>query len=308
MSHVAPDAAVPRLVLDPDQLLGQLAAVEQLEAINQSVGGRQVEDVAAIVRQCHVQSWMGQCHPGELFGDVAKFGGRPLEKLAANRGVGEQAGDVERRAGWPGGRLRGPDVAVVDDQLGSGDRLGGATADDESADLRDRCQCFATESHRVDAKQILGRADLAGGVCGDGQQDVVGVDSFSVVDDPDPLAASLFDLDINPGRQGIDAVLQQFLDHARRPLDHLAGGDLVDDPVVELLDSWHCGKRFLPAPRGGDLLHRRCAPLIPAGKGNRNGRQGRRFQSGLPLSGVSTTLWPLGDVLGSTSPADPARQ
>ena len=34
--------------------------------------------------------------------------------------------------------------------------------------------------------------------------------------------------DVDPRRAGIDGVLQQFLDDARRPLNHFAGGDLVD--------------------------------------------------------------------------------
>ena len=37
-------------------------------------------------------------------------------------------------------------------------------------------------------------------------------------------------------RAGVERVLDQFLDHARRPLDHLAGGDAVDDGLGELAD------------------------------------------------------------------------
>ena len=96
------------------------------------------------------------------------------------------------------------------------------------------------------------------------------MNSLAVVDDPDPLAAALLDLDVDPSGQCVDAVLQQFLDHARRPLDHLARGDLVDDPGVELLDAGHGGGRLLPAsipcPQTG-----RCAPLIPAVGAIRNG-------------------------------------
>ena len=38
------------------------------------------------------------------------------------------------------------------------------------------------------------------------------------------------------GRAGIERVLDQLLDHARRALDHLAGGDAVDDAFGELAD------------------------------------------------------------------------
>ena len=33
--------------------------------------------------------------------------------------------------------------------------------------------------------------------------------------------------DVDAARAGVDGVLHQFLDHAGRPLDHLAGGDAV---------------------------------------------------------------------------------
>ena len=36
------------------------------------------------------------------------------------------------------------------------------------------------------------------------------------------------DRDVDPRGPGVDGVLHQLLDHAGRPLDHLAGGDLVD--------------------------------------------------------------------------------
>ena len=58
----------------------------------------------------------------------------------------------------------------------------------------------------------------------------------AVVADPDqPPAAAVGD-DLDPRRAGVERVLDQFLDHARRPLDHLAGGDAVDDGFAELAD------------------------------------------------------------------------
>ena len=45
-----------------------------------------------------------------------------------------------------------------------------------------------------------------------------------------------FQFDIDAGGAGIDRVLDQFLDHRRRPLDDFAGGDLVDEGVGKLAD------------------------------------------------------------------------
>ncbi len=40
-------------------------------------------------------------------------------------------------------------------------------------------------------------------------------------------------------RAGIQRVFNQLLDHRRRPLDHLASGDLVGNPVGQNTDSRH---------------------------------------------------------------------
>jgi hypothetical protein len=60
-----------------------------------------------------------------------------------------------------------------------------------------------------------------------GQGQVVGVDAVAVVDYPDQLRPPLLRLQFDAARRGIDAVLQQLLDHRGGPLDHLAGGDLI---------------------------------------------------------------------------------
>ena len=117
--------------------------------------------------------------------------------------------------------------------------VGRAAAKDEPADFGDRRQRFAAEAERADAEQIVGLADLAGGMAGHGERQLVGRDAAAVVGDADQLAAPLLHRDVDPRRAGVDRVLQQLLDDARRPLDHLAGGDLVDDARRELVDGGH---------------------------------------------------------------------
>ena len=41
--------------------------------------------------------------------------------------------------------------------------------------------------------------------------------------------AAALDVDLDALRAGVEAVFDQFLDDRGRPLDHLAGGDLVDE-------------------------------------------------------------------------------
>ena len=160
VSDVAPQSAASGLVFDPDQCFGQLATVEQFESIEESIGGGQVEDIFSVVSQSHVESRVSECDSRELFGDVSEFGSRSFEEPASDGSVFEQAGDIERGTGCPGGWLWCPDIAVVDDQFGCGDGIGGAAADGEPADFCDRRQCFAAEPQGVDSEQIFGGADF----------------------------------------------------------------------------------------------------------------------------------------------------
>ena len=70
----------------------------------------------------------------------------------------------------------------------------------------------------------------------DREREVGARHAAAVVGDADQAAAAAVGHDLDPRRAGVERVLDQFLDHARRPLDHLAGGDAVDDGLAELAD------------------------------------------------------------------------
>ena len=58
----------------------------------------------------------------------------------------------------------------------------------------------------------------------------------AVVLDPDQLAPAARRGDDDAAAPGVDGVLDQLLDDARRPLDHFAGGDAVDQVLGKLAD------------------------------------------------------------------------
>ncbi len=135
-----------------------------------------------------------------------------------------------------------PHAVRVLANLGLMSQIGAVTGDGRAAglvagtglqshlgDAADGGQHLAAEAQGVDAEDVLGRVQLAGGVAGEGQRQVVGVDATAVVDDLDEAAAALPDLHVDTCAAGIDGVLQEFLDDAGGPLDHLPGGDLVDE-------------------------------------------------------------------------------
>ena len=86
------------------------------------------------------------------------------------------------------------------------------------------------------------------------------------------------------GRAGIERVLDQFLDDARRPLDHLARGDAVDEGFGKLADG-HLGFQFgLPVCRAGcPAFMSRCAPRAEGLRVRRSSAAARvRTDLGLP--------------------------
>ena len=89
----------------------------------------------------------------------------------------------------------------------------------------------------------------------DGQRQFVGRNARAVVRHADQRqpAGDRHHLDL--ARAGIDGVLDQLLDDAGRPLDHLTGGDPVDGLGTELPDG-HGGVSY--------CLHA-CSTLAPYG-------------------------------------------
>ena len=98
-------------------------------------------------------------------------------------------------------------------------------------DRGDRRQRFAAESHRPDRREIVGTANLARGVALYRKPRVFRLHAFAVVLDPYVLLAAELGMDRDALRAGVDRVFDQFLDHRRRALDDLAGGDLVREIV-----------------------------------------------------------------------------
>ena len=70
----------------------------------------------------------------------------------------------------------------------------------------------------------------------DGEHQIGLAHALAVVGDADEAAAAAVGEHVDAARAGIERVLDQFLDHARRTLDHLAGGDAVDDGFRKLAD------------------------------------------------------------------------
>jgi hypothetical protein len=173
----------------------------------------------------------GQSEAGQQLADVPDLGGRGAQELAARRGIGEQIGHLDARPGGRAGLGDFDDLAVAHDDASGGEIVAPPRHHRRLADGPDAGQRLAAKAEGADAQQIVDFRQLAGGVPRESAHRVVAHHPLAVVDDGDEGAAGLLELDDDARRAGVERVLDQLLDDRRRPLDDLAGGDLVGDDV-----------------------------------------------------------------------------
>ena len=151
----------------------------------------------------------------------------------------------DRRSQRQAGFFDGEDLATgdLDDRPGSVFR--GVRLQAQAADRSDRGQRLSAKAQGGDVQQVVGIADLRGGVALEGQHGVVAHHAAAVVDDLDQLLASRLDVHANAVGAGIERVLQQLLHHRGGALDHLAGGDLVGYVFGENVDAAHRVLRYM---------------------------------------------------------------
>ncbi len=233
------------LRLDGQGIVAEFAAHDGGEPL-QPAGRR----VAAVERQRRdAERDLALAVGGEMEGDLRmghgeavdrvlrmhQLGARRLHELEPRRGGEEQVAHLDAGALGMGGRLRRAFASGVDRDAPG--RFGAARprGDGETAHRADRGQCLAAEAERADMGEIV-VGQLRGGVAFDRQGDFVGAHADAVVRDRDEAQAAVAQLDVDARGARVDGVLDQFLDAGRRPFDHLAGGDAVDQALGQQPD------------------------------------------------------------------------
>ncbi|EHM54527.1 hypothetical protein HMPREF9080_01238 [Cardiobacterium valvarum F0432] len=179
--------------------------------------------------------------------DVGALGALAFEEFFPRRGVVEKVADFDGGAGRVCGGADGESQMWTD---APGLFLSfGAAGQGGFGDGGDTRQGLAAKAEGSDVFEVVDVLDFAGGVGGEGEGEVVGVDAAAVVADADEFAAAVFDVDIDVGRAGVNGVFDDFFDHRGGAFDDLAGGDLVDEAVGQLLDAGHGVRLFIDAVR-----------------------------------------------------------
>ncbi len=179
---------------------------------------------------------MGQRQSPHPLLDMAEFRALGAQEAASGRRVVEQVVDLDRGTGRMRRRHRLTDLATIRLDLPRGISPGAARRERQSRNRADTRQRFAAKSERGDGFEVVEAGNLARGVTRQGQLEFVAFDALAVIADPHQLLSAGDDLDLHGLGAGVEAVLDQFLDHRGRALDDLAGSDLVDEVTGELLD------------------------------------------------------------------------
>ena len=156
---------------------------------------------------------------------------------AARRLPGEQVDHFDRRADRSRRRARTnlPSLLKLD-QRRCGLRLNPRCQRQPPGRRRNRRQRFAAKAVTLEPRQVIHLRQLRGGMPAKGQRDLLCGDAPAVVVDRDQLASRPRQLDGDPSRAGIDRILQQFLEHRRRTLDHLTRCNLRRHSLRQFTD------------------------------------------------------------------------
>jgi hypothetical protein len=110
-------------------------------------------------------------------------------------------------------------------------RAAGSRGEFEAADRRDAREGLPAKAERLDAGEVLGRAELARRVAHERERELLVRDAPAVVGHDDARDPAAVDLHVDARGLRVDRVLAELLDDAGGSLDHLARCDLVGQLV-----------------------------------------------------------------------------
>ncbi len=222
---------------DFDQV-GPLA--EQLkESVTQAGGRRALNEDPTVAREREAHLRVAERHLRNEARDLRGFGGVGLQELAPRGKVVEEIVDRDRRPFGHTGFALGGDGSAVDLDFRARRCAPRAGPQREVRHRGDARQCFTPEAEGSNRRKVVGAGNLAGGVTLDRQPRIFRVHAIAVVFDADRLLPAELDRDADPACAGVERILDQFLDDRRRPLDNLAGGDLVGEMERQPVNAGH---------------------------------------------------------------------
>ena len=223
------------VLLHRHQALVVFAAEEVYDALP-FVAGRHVVFLVFVLHQLEGDLRMRQGHAVELIQHVLHLHAIALQELATGRYVVEEVAHREGGARCTGHGLLRAHTAAFDQDAHADLLILLAGPELHLRDGRDTGQGFAPEPLGAQGAQVVGLADLAGGVALEAGACIHGAHAPAIVGHLHQGATGILDHQDDARGARIHAVLQQFLHHAGRALHHFAGRDLVGHMVGEQPD------------------------------------------------------------------------
>ena len=203
------------------------------------VGGLELEEQLAVMVEREVEVVVDERHAVELLLDVGHFDVVGLEEVAAGWHVEEEVLDGHRGAVGGGDDFVGPHLGALYEHERAGFTLGGLGLQLHVGNGGDGGHGLAAEPLGGDVEQVVGRAQLGGGVPLEAETGVVERHALAVVDDLYQGAPGILDDELDVGGPGVNGVFEKFLDHGGGTLHHLAGSDLVGHCIGQEFDDIH---------------------------------------------------------------------
>ena len=247
--------------LDAQRVLGEVASQRLPQALRPArfagAAGRPVEGSADIARKGEARRGMAERQALDDVGDRLRFAPVGFEELEPRRRRSEQVARLDPRADSPGAGLDRALRPVLDDEPQARRSALRPGADLQPGDGGDRGQRLAAEAEGGDRSQVA-VGDFRGRMPLDREREVGFVHAAPVVGHADEAPAARLDRDLDRPRAGVESVLDQFLGGRGRPLDHLAGGDAIDEQGIEAANSHGRSRRsYRTASRAGPRLRAR---------------------------------------------------
>ena len=214
------------------------------------LSARQVVTQAAILFVTQAGGVATEGHSQQRPIYVPRFGCRFTQKTAPRRRVVEQIADLNRGAGRVrrGAGLGGAAAGTAHRPAAA--LAGRARSERKPRHGRNAGKRLAAKPQGGDRSQVVQAGNLAGGVPGQRHRQFVRPYPHAVVANAAQPGATLLHLHEDPSCARVEAVLQQFLDHRRRALHHLARGNLVDQVVRQQLNSHRMAANTLRVFKG----------------------------------------------------------
>ena len=209
------------------------AAAEHVAGPGAGVGAGPARDASAVVPEREGDVGPGQgvaAHGLEAMRQLGRLG---LQELAPRRRGEKELAHLDAGAGRP---RRRAELAAASVEPGRVRGLGGAAGERDLGDRGDGRERLAAKAHRRHAFQVGEGGDLARRVAAQGGRQLVGRNAVAVVFHDDAAHAAAGKPHDDGGGARVDRVVDQLAHHRRRPLDHLAGGDLAHQLAGQLAD------------------------------------------------------------------------